>query len=172
MNGVILDVRHRMTNVIIVPLSKYIKKYTEIKKYKLNNMIRDEYIKSETAKLLKEKGFDEKCDYCYASFDEDDIRVLELKPSIPGLSLMENRYPYVTQSVAMKWLREKHNLHIEARITNHSMSSLFEIVKYYWVVFSSTNAKWVGESSAYTAYFNTYEEAVEAGIKYCLENLI
>jgi hypothetical protein len=74
--------------------------------------------------------------------------------------------------MAMKWLRDVHNLHIEARITNHSMSSLIEVVKYYWVVFNTTNAKWVNESSAYTLYFDKYEEACEAAIKYCLENLI
>jgi len=126
-------------------------------------MIQDEYIKFETAKLLKEKGFDEKCDYCYAFFDEDDIRVLELKHYISGLSLTEKRYPYVTQSVAMKWLREVHNLYINIFVTWKN-----KIPHYQWSIDNLITQDTIYE----TPCLEKYEGACEAAIKYCLENLI
>lgn len=127
-------------------------------------MITEDYCDFETAKLLKEKGFDEYCGYydktgeyhCYKTFNHKGDEYI----SAPPLQM------------AMKWLRDVHNLHIEARITNHSMSSLIEVVKYYWVVFNTTNAKWVNESSVYTLYFDKYEDACASAIKNCLENLI
>ena len=126
-------------------------------------MITEDYVSFEVAKLLKEKGFDEKCDYCYAFFDEDDIRVLELKPSISGLSLMENRYPYVTQSVAMKWLREIHHLSIEPYYTNKQ--------KYKFAIQEIPTAisLWMNLPDK---LYSTYEKACEEAIKHCLENLI
>lgn len=127
-------------------------------------MIQDEYIKFETAKLLKEKGFDEKCGYCYAFFDEDDIRVLELKHHISGLSLAEERYPYVTQSVAMKWLREVHNISVEPLVDFGSGDE-------YWWTADVGYIKKDGLINELCGY-NSYEEACEAAIKYCLENLI
>lgn len=126
-------------------------------------MIQDEYIKFETARLLKEKGFDEKCGYCYAFFDEDDIRVLELKHHISGLSLAEKRYPYVTQSVALKWLREVHNLYINIFVTWKN-----KIPHYQWSIDNLLTQDTIYE----TPCLEKYEGACEAAIKYCLINLI
>jgi hypothetical protein len=132
-------------------------------------MIQDEYIKFETAKLLKEKGFDVKCGYCYAFFGEDDIRVLELKHHISGLSLVEKRYPYVTQSVAMKWLREVHGLNVQPCIVR-----TIELKKAYNATIYNNNCEQIKSHFGENIFdgFISYEEACEAAIKYCLENLI
>lgn len=133
-------------------------------------MIQDEYIKFETAKLLKEKGFDEKCGYCYAFFDEDDIRVLELKHHISGLSLAEERYPYVTQSVAMKWLREAHNKFCDVSF-DYELGWYYQIVDLKEIVeYDYPEMRIYHHNDEYS--FSTYEQACEAAIKYCLENLI
>ena len=128
--------------------------------------ITEDYVSFETAKLLKKNGFNGEKHKHYWGYEPGK----EFLSS--GSYNPEYDYPAPTIYMTMKQLREVHNLHIEARITNHSMSSLFEVIKYYWIVFNSTNAKWVNESSVYTSYFNTCEEACEAAIKYCLENLI
>ena len=73
----------------------------------------------------------------------------------------------------MKWLRKEHDFHIEIRITNHSISSMLEIIKYYWVIMDAKKAKWIYESTVYNVKaFDTPEEAADSAIKYCLENLI
>ena len=126
-------------------------------------MIQDEYIKFETAKLLKEKGFDEKCGYCYAFFGEDDIKALELKHHVSGLSLAEKRYPYVTQSVALKWLREIHDIKVNVWYNNSNYA-----IEYFESNIQTGAGKFVFIGDGYP----TYEQACEAAIKYCLTNLI
>ena len=73
----------------------------------------------------------------------------------------------------MKWLREVHNIYLDIRITNHGMSDMVDIIKYYWIALSTEDAKWIAESTVRNVdCFKTYNEAIEDGIKYCLENLI
>ena len=68
-----------------------------------------------------------------------------------------------TLQMAMKWLREVHNIHNEIRY--FPLSNIYR----YVIVYSSASFKNI---DSHPLYFNTYEEACEAAIKYCLENLI
>ena len=78
----------------------------------------------------------------------------------------EGVYAAPTLQMAMKWLREVHKCYIH-------------IAPFYQDLNYSEPPKWLvavdANSMAYPTinnYFKTYEEACEAGIKYCLENLI
>ena len=125
-------------------------------------MITEDYVSFETAKLLKEKGFDEKCSsvwrftsnspkgkgkwilYSYSMADEDSI----CNPTI---------------QMAMKWLRETHNIDIIINVSSKDESDNKR--KYTYAIVS----KWfVGTDNVK----RTYEESCEAGIGYCLEKLI
>ena len=124
-------------------------------------MITEDYVSFETAKLLEENGFNWDCKtvkfYPEPDYDQE---------SPDGV------YAPTIQT-AMKWLREVHNIHIEVRITNHSFSSLIAVPRYYWIIFNAKEVKWMDESTAHKQIsYETVEEACEAGIKYCLENLI
>ena len=123
-------------------------------------MITEDYISFETAKLLKEKGFEGQCFAAYNGngklygFDE------EVDDNIPYWS------DAPTLQMAMKWLREVHNIHV--------------VPKYDFYAGDYTGRKYDGrrESTAekddYIAIVgnSTYEQAAGAAIKYCLENLI
>ena len=139
----------------------------------------EDYVSFETAKLLKEKGFDvetehelwyvvEKfstgCHWNSCTYKVGDItREYDEKYCIAMPTLQ----------MAMKWLRIEHNIHIEILMTNHSISERFDIPKYYWVAVNAKTCKWITESTVYSAkQFDTNEEACEEAIKYCLENLI
>ena len=69
----------------------------------------EELVTLETAKLLKEKGFNE---YCKDIIKEDNNRIMQsvfrTNKNLPKLC-----YSRPTQSIAQKWLRETKNLHIE-----------------------------------------------------------
>ena len=114
-------------------------------------MITEDYVSFETAKLLKEKGFWENCPFSLSKLDEktNDAEIV--------------RCP--TLQMAMKWLREKYNLHIGVLINYQYMPRKYEVhimhtEKYEdFILNSGTN-------------FNTNKEACEAAIKYCLEKLI
>ena len=149
-------------------------------------MITEDYVSLETAKLLKEKGFRELCFKCYGvavlyngadiSFDEE----CELKNE--G---RENEIEYVeggwlydygcsnrdkdakvwaapTLWVVMKWLREVHNLFIGIEYVNIAGLGFT-----YQAIISKLNGYY-----DYCIHKKSYEEACEAAIKFCLENLI
>ena len=127
-------------------------------------MITEDYVSFEIAKLLKEKGFDEPTLWFYVG---DGTKYLAHK------TLNEDWYRRPTPQMAMKWLREVHNIHIEVRIINRSFSSPIAIPQYYWIIFNAKEVKWMDESTAHRPMsYETFEETCEAAIKYCLENLI
>lgn len=137
-------------------------------------MITEDYVSVETAKLLKEKGFDEevKTFYNYDSefkiydFEEDD------RWDTPN-DWGEYYLSAPTLQMTRKWLREKHHLHIEIRITNHSMSDMVNVIKYYWVMTNTETGRWCDESTVYTVKaFDKSEEAEEDAIRHALEKYV
>ena len=135
-------------------------------------MITEDYISFETAKLLKERGYWNIATTLYK--ENGDIVNYNVPLNNKGFSsTLGVFYEAPTLQMAMKWLREEHDIHIEVRITNHSFSSLIDIPRYYWIIFNAKEVKWMDESTAHTPMsYETYEEACEAAIKYYLENLI
>ena len=133
-------------------------------------MSKEDYVSFETAKLLKEKGFDFKCDKCYAYFADDDIRCLNLKYPKSAQLLAEDRYPCVTLQMAMKWLREVHNI----MVSPYALS-----LGYYFEIFDLTDRDITGCKPLYQLcipnkkdVLSTYEEAAEVGIRYYLDNML
>ena len=117
-------------------------------------MITEDYVSFETAKLLKEKGFDGKsCVLYYNEFGE-----------IMPIKHISSYIECPTQQMARKWLRRTHNVNIDiVPIWNQKR---FE---YQVFVVTPENAKhcYVDDK-----LYLGYEEACETAIKYCLENLI
>jgi hypothetical protein len=128
-------------------------------------MIEEVYVSFEVAKLFKEKGFDGECSSFYTTsgtsrweyqhYHDFDIR---------------DRIECTTQAMAMRWLRECHNISIEINsFWNGSDNDEFRFSNYtYGFRVDTPNFTDRYRKSA----FESYEEAVEAAIKYCLENLI
>ena len=132
-------------------------------------MITEDYVSYEIAKLLKEKGFNEPCFYYYKD------KVLMFSPILKGRnSYQTDTYSAPTHQMAMAWLRE-HGLHINAPISyDYSVDADGNEVDrrtfYIFEIYSSFrgNLIYIEEINEY----DSYEEAVEAALKYCLENLI
>ena len=124
-------------------------------------MITEDYVSFETAKLLKEKGFDEPTTKSYYTegFENPMIFSHDLLPCI-----RPNEFLCPTLQMAMKWLREVHHLHIIPEISDAS-----RLKPQYYVVIWLTSYK---RESYILELFDSYEEACEAAIKYCLEKLI
>lgn len=106
-------------------------------------MIKEEYVSFETAKLLKDKGFDEICSHFYR-FDSKEL------------------YNSPTQQMAMRWLREIKHIHIAIEpYAGYETHSCF-----IWKNGMRINL----QKSFHT--FKTYEEACEEAIKFSLKHLI
>jgi hypothetical protein len=117
-------------------------------------MIQEDYVSFEIAKLLKEKGFEE-CPL----FRYDDCGHLWVQGGYN--KTIKWHFPAPTLQMAMKWLREIHNLQIQiAPITSRHKDWTFGIYKKF------------SPLTIDLLHFPTYEQACEAAIKYCLKNLI
>lgn len=154
-------------------------------------MIAEDYVSSETAKLLKEKGFKKWCDKCYGtavchkgvpiSFDEEcDLKDEGLGDEIEyieggclynlGCNNSEeetNLWAAPTLWVAMEWLRDIHNLVIQIELIDfleHGEVWLYSIIE------RKTIKALTGRDEDFTEH--SYEEACESAIRYCLEHLI
>lgn len=122
-------------------------------------MITEDYVSFEVAKLLKEKGFDEPCLMCY-TYDEKLGNYGQYN-SYKNSEVFSLTAP--TLQMTLKWLREAHNLHINIFVTWKD-----KIPHYQWSIDNL-----ITQDTTYdTPCLEKYEEACEAAIKYCLENLI
>ena len=135
-------------------------------------MITEDYCSYEVAKLLKEKGFDEKVSTHYLVHPSGFSEFFDKKDEFPEPEDVWLKCP--THQMAMKWLREK-GFHINAPISyDYSVDSDGNIVDKwtFWTfeILSSFSGELIYTEEVNEYY--SYEEAVEAALKYCLENLI
>ena len=129
-------------------------------------MTQEAYCSFEVAKLLKKKGF----------LKNVDLRMTQNLSFYDNIglshnlnkwydSLIQDKIDFVvapTHQMARRWLRETHGIDIIIDISNPSVKDR----KYYCMI-------WDGNNNSYILdLFDSYEEAVEAALMYCLENLI
>ena len=131
-------------------------------------MITEDYCNFDTAKLLKEKGFDENTPVNYFVGD-DKPRGCVVGEMIHHKRLEEDTHLIAcpTLQMAMKWLREVH--HCVICITPLTFYCGEIVSKWEYCIWADDNTEVDEESSP---RLDSYEEAAEAAIKYCLENLI
>ena len=127
-------------------------------------MITEDYVSFETAKLLKEKGFKEKCIATY-NLTTDTFEIEEVYQDWTTRWQVYVSAP--TLQMAMKWLREVHKVDIEVRTCYLNYLKPNDIRYYVGKILKGS------EDVIHTIYAkDSYEEVCEAAIKYCLENLI
>lgn len=122
-------------------------------------MIAEDYVSFETAKLLKEKDFDEETRGYYPIKGDATGRLMFGSEYNHNHSHVQISAP--TLQMAMKWLREKYGLHCSVIFHFHN--------DWEPCILELHNDK---VPKNYLTSCCTYEEACEAAIKYCLENLI
>ena len=122
-------------------------------------MITEDYVSFDTAKLLKEKEFNWEVHRSYLVNDN-----VFIPGDVNDVPLRKDAIRIPTLQMAMKWLREEHKL----------IPIILDGGNSYWFRIDKDNKdNW--KSTIYREdekLFPTYEEACEASIKYCLENLI
>ena len=147
--------------------------------------ITEDYVSFETAKLLKEKGFEPPHDYrkCMPIMYTNNG---EIKWGIWS----DDWYPRITLQMAMKWLREVHNVVIVVdyiyectdksycykiyKLGENGKPERVPIEGVRYDTLGEPHVETVGHRDYSLSFFSykTYEEACEAAIRYCLENLI
>lgn len=109
-------------------------------------MVTEDYVSRETYKLLKEKGYDGEFKTCY---DTEGY-------TCPAIHLYD----------AMKWLRKMYDIHVVPRKDFFNGS-------YTGMIYDGRREN-VFDKDDYIGLvgYETYEEACQNSLKYCLENLI
>ena len=122
-----------------------------------------EFVTFEIAKKLKEKGFREKCMWHYY----DDTKDIYKSSSPQCYNYGGNTSDAPTISQVLKWLRDEKDIFIEITV------DVNDKFNYYFGIYKKGNDTWeyIGQNDTYD-YFEMYEEAALAGVKYTLDNLI
>jgi hypothetical protein len=138
--------------------------------------ITEDFCSYEVAKLLKEKGFDGLC-YCHEFTDYEGNFTTYHTEYPENWNQSEPCVSIPTLGMAMKWLREIY--HLEINITfGFPFIDGKQQYKYFWsIVRVCDNHLEYPMDDPNSAFYNeemadSFEEAVEAALKYCLENLI
>ena len=131
--------------------------------------IEEDYVSSETAKLLKEKGF--KGYSIITIYDEDaanayvkELLEKHLPYSSDDPKLKEFYYTQPTLQMAMKWLRKTHKVFINIIYEKSDEVFIAEVKR----PVSGIDC-WV--DNKHNCWFK-HEEAAEEAIKFCLERII
>lgn len=135
--------------------------------------MKEDYVSFKIAKLLKRKGFDWTCSVVY---DLERPKSCEINKYYTNFGdSNHNKWSDLVSAPtiqrAMKWLREIHHIHTDIIIEGNS-----SCIKYYSNIrpFRIMYPTRFGDSidTIKIGTYNTYEEACESAIKYCLTNLI
>ena len=125
-------------------------------------MIKEAYCSFEVSKLLKEKGFEGECIAYYSKYKDNNLNLYRWRNRQTYVNIRNNSYTLVpTHQMAMAWLREVYN--IDIIIFHEKLPN-----DYYWARI---------ECHPFTEFqqepeYKTYEDAVEAALKYCLKKII
>lgn len=136
--------------------------------------IKENYVSFETAKLLKEKGFN------WPTYIYWDLTI-ESKTPVIGVTTEPKDFNHKWQifalpiscptlQMAMKWLREVHYLYIQVMLDSYACGGHTG----YYVVIQNTTSDFemMLQDALDSVFYDTYEQACETAIKYCLESLI
>ena len=129
-------------------------------------MIQEDYVSFEVAKLLKEKGFNE----CFCSKSYYANEQVDIKHNTDNY--FEEICLAPTLQMAMKWLRLTHKIYIQAFAPVYDMDCAELGVTYNVIITNLANQCLAFDTPLEDIEYNSPEEAHEAALKYCLENLI
>ena len=119
-------------------------------------MIHEEICTYEVAKLAKEKGFNEKCYFCY----QNGV-LLEIDECF---NQVDSVCSAPTQSLLQRWLREEKAIAIVLQPYSYNIQR--SIYTWIYEIWADNNLEKTSKS------FKTYEQALEDALKYSLENLV
>lgn len=136
--------------------------------------MKEAYVKFETAKLLKEKGFDWECRSFYEYFSSVITMYQGMLPELSEAARNYNKEEYrdicsrPTQQMAMRWLWEEKGLNVNAIYGDYPA-----LKKSFWMPqIDSLNGCYGVDDEDFFREYDSREECVEAALEYALTNLI
>lgn len=121
--------------------------------------ITEDFVSFETAKLLRDKGFDESCEHIYDGDGyllANDCGNINADPQSEYFCALAP-----TIQMAVKWFRKVHKIFIVPTMSRNTFLWGYRVLK--------------SDGSTFCLHANTFnecEDACDAGLKNCSENLI
>lgn len=129
-------------------------------------MIEERHCSYEVARLLKEKGFDEACTCLYYNGDLEFVNDNAYEHVMRNSSIANKDFITApTHQMACDWLGDIHDLHIIAFPYKRGNSK-------GWCCYVKKTHNLLGQERYVNETCNSCYEAIEAALKYSLENLI
>ena len=130
-------------------------------------MIEESYVSFDTAKLLKEAGFDVSCNSYYELEDGEAVRKDCIRPYDHN-GFGDTICSCPTQALAARWLREVYDTFVKMERVGSFDGKEF---RFYWS-FSIISVSTACLKSISGGRYDGYEEALEVGIVQVLERII
>lgn len=120
-------------------------------------MIEEQFVSFDTARMLKEAGFDVECDWFYINDGSANTGIVIRSTSPRDHNMGIDFLSRPTQALAAKWLREVHGMHIEIyhRVTGYG----------YFITKIETNELLAIPTRGDETQFDIYEEAFENALR-------
>lgn len=117
-------------------------------------MIEESYVSFDTAKMLKEAGFEANLKTKYVEEEKDEWAFWDSGAKRSDYNYFDDTIACPTQALAVRWLREEHNIFIQLNPTFDGWSlDLFDLKKHQYIL---TNKD---------ANADSYEQALEDGLQ-------
>ncbi len=131
-------------------------------------MIEESYVSFDTAKLLKEAGFEANLKTRYVEEEKDEWAFWESGTKRSDYNYFDDTIACPTQALAARWLREVHDTFVKMERVGSFDGKEF---RFYWS-FSIISVSTACLKSISGGRYDSYEEALEAGIVQVLERII
>jgi hypothetical protein len=135
--------------------------------------MQEQLISFETAKLAKEKGFEQnEYDACYTDNGQYYVSGNLLSERITGKPRPDIQYSAPTQSLLQKWIREVHKINVEAnRLPNINKYRCLFVPHVIVPKSFKTKKDYYNVSKNYycNTNFDNYEQALEIGLQEALK---
>ena len=127
----------------------------------LPNLMIEKLITIDTARLAKEKGFDQN-GITWLFYEENGRMFNNLE------DIGNQDYICCTQELLKKWLREKKGIHVNPEPYQETADHTFELTGYFVGQINTTDGKMISPGDD---NYSTYEEALEKGLQIGLKHI-
>lgn len=131
-------------------------------------MIEESYVSFDTARMLKEAGFEANLKTRYVEEEKDEWACWESGTKRSDYNYFDDTIACPTQALAARWLREVHDTFVKMERVGSFDGKEF---RFYWS-FSIISVSTACLKSISGGRYDSYEEALEVGIAKCLEQII
>ena len=124
-------------------------------------MIEESYVSFDTARMLKEAGFEANLKTMYVEEEKDEWAFWDSGAKRSDYNYFDDTIACPTQALAARWLREVHRIVVDVTF----IPPLFDEVNWQYFIGNMDDMVWEGDFEPSERKYATYEAAFEAGLQ-------